>query len=110
MHEQLKSCPFCGGAASEYPNENAYGDTWYEVGCYNRECFGPEIHTDTIEKSRKKWNARADLNNSVMVKLNNFMRQIVISDFQDSRGHKIEMNIHYIKLKEALALLAGDEK
>jgi hypothetical protein len=54
---ELKPCPFCGGAASAYPDQNH--STGWSVGCFNRVCdvepYIWAVHKSTAEM---QWDKR----------------------------------------------------
>ena len=56
----LKSCPFCGGAASLFSFEQPDGSITYEVDCENEACevgACTAMH-DTPEEAAAVWNRR----------------------------------------------------
>jgi len=54
---ELKNCPFCGGDAGEWPDQNH--STGWDIGCFNDGCdIQPHVWAVHRETARDQWNTR----------------------------------------------------
>ena len=54
--EQLKECPFCGGQAELYKEDE--DENWIHVRC--RECWAETDGCDTVKTATSQWNERVE--------------------------------------------------